>query len=157
MPIRGGNSILHALFGSTQTVKTGIEYDPVNSVIGTFNLSTYNSVSHSGGEHLLNFNVTKFYTQDGVKTDYDSNINLFVYKMKLTSDIGMEQEFGTDSWNINIGLSWKKGLSVGAAVNGHGFDSSYRPNAAGLILIGTAIIAPELLPEVSQSVTQGAH
>ncbi|WP_179416106.1 DUF6443 domain-containing protein [Mucilaginibacter sp. E4BP6] len=140
----GGN----ALFGSTQTLKSGIEYDPLNTVIGTFNLSTYSSVSHSGGEHLLNGNVTTFLNQRGKSTTSDSNVNLFVYHFKITSDIGYEIELGTDSWNINYGLSWEKGLSIGAAVNGHGFDSSYMPNAGGVLLIGAGIVDPELIPVV---------
>ena len=126
----------------------------MQTVLGTFSLSTFHSVSKKGGEHIINANTSSFLSQTGVKTTYDANINLFVYKMKVTSDIGMEQEFGTDLWNINIGLSWEKGLSVGAAVNGYGFDGSYRPSPAGLFLIGVAFTQPELLPAAYQAVTQ---
>ncbi len=150
---QGGDPILDALFGSTQTMKTGIQYDDIKTVIGNFGFSSFSSVSQSGGEHLFNLNTTQFNSQKGSKITSDANINLFVYKMKFTSDIGLEQEFGTTSWNVNIGLSWEKGLSVGAAVNGYGFDANYRPNVVGLMLIGVAIAQPELFPAAYKAVT----
>ena len=86
--------------------------------------------------------------------DANQGGDLGVYRLKFTSDIGVETEFGSESSKLSVGLSWEKGIALGAAVNGHGFDVSYRPNGAGLALIGTALVAPEALPEVWRWVTK---
>ena len=147
------DGLISDFVGGTLTAKTGLEFQDLKTAIGTFGFSNYSSVSRTGDERLFNLNVTQFNTGHETKTSFDANVNLFVYKLKITSDIGVETEFGSESSKIDLGLSYEKGISFGAAVLGHGFDVNYKPSAGVLAIAGTAIVAPELLSEVWNALT----
>jgi len=134
-----------------QTIKSTTEYEPMETLIGTFKASTSSSFKNKCPERILNINATTTINQNReIKTSFNANINLFVYKYKVTDKIGMEQEFGTDSWNISTGLSWEDGLSLSGTVNGHSAEVSYRPNMVGLATVAGLIFAPEItIPALS--------